>query len=31
MFIDYLRQNLACDPQNPHGAAACKPDPFVAK
>ena len=31
MFGAYLRENLPCDSQNPHGAAACKPDPFVAK
>ena len=24
MFIEYLRLSLPSDPQNPHGAAACK-------
>ena len=31
IFPEYLRQSLPCDPQNPHGAAACKKDPYPGK
>ena len=31
IFPEYLRLSLPCDPQNPHGAAACKKDPFRGK
>ncbi len=28
IFSEYLRKNIACDLQNPHGAAACKEKPY---
>ena len=31
LYSDYLRASLPCDPLNPHGAAACKENPFVVK
>jgi hypothetical protein len=31
LFIEYLRSSLPCDPQNPHGVAACREDPYVVK
>ena len=31
IFPEYLHQSLPCDPQNPHGAAACKKDPYPGK
>ncbi len=31
MFGEYLRRNLPCDPENPHGAAACRESPVVVK
>jgi alpha-tubulin suppressor-like RCC1 family protein len=31
MFIDYMRMNLPCDRKNPHGAAACKENPYSGK
>jgi hypothetical protein len=31
MFIDYMRMNLPCDIDNPHGAAACQENPYRAK
>ena len=31
IFPEYLRQSLPCDPQNPHGAAACRKDPYPGK
>jgi len=31
IFPEYLRLSLPCDPQNPHGAAACKKDPYPGK
>lgn len=31
MFAGYLRLNLPCDPQNPHGVAACKEEPYARK
>jgi hypothetical protein len=31
MWAEYLRLNLPRDPQNPHGAAACKEEPYAGK
>ncbi len=31
LFAEYLRLNLPCDPENPHGAAACRKDPYRGK
>jgi hypothetical protein len=31
IFPAYLQSNLPCDPQNPHGAAACKENPSSGK
>jgi hypothetical protein len=31
MFIEYMRRNMPCDPKNPHGAAACKENPYKGK
>jgi hypothetical protein len=31
IYPGYLRQSLPCDPQNPHGAAACKEAPYAGK
>ena len=31
MFPAYLQSNLPCDAQNPHGAAACKENPYTGK
>lgn len=31
MFVEYLRLSLPCDMQNPHGAAACRKDPYRGK
>ena len=31
MFGEYLRLNLPCDPQNPHGAAACRETPYKGR
>jgi hypothetical protein len=31
MFSDYLRMNLPCDMENPHGAAACQKAPYKGK
>lgn len=31
MFIEYMRRNMPCDAQNPHGAAACKETPYRGK
>lgn len=31
MFPAYLQSNLPCDLQNPHGAAACKENPYRGK
>lgn len=31
IYIDDLRQTLPCDRQNPHGAAACRENPYKGK
>lgn len=31
MFIEYMRMNLPCDMENPHGAAACREHPYGGK
>jgi alpha-tubulin suppressor-like RCC1 family protein len=31
MFIEYMRLNLPCDLKNPHGAAACRENPYGGK
>ncbi|MDD5035264.1 MAG: hypothetical protein PHE55_10960 [Methylococcaceae bacterium] len=31
IFPESLRLSLPCDPENPHGAAACKRDPYAGK
>ena len=31
MFAEYMRENLPCDIQNPHGAAACQHTPYGEK
>jgi hypothetical protein len=31
MFAEYMRMNLPCDMQNPHGAAACQKTPYGEK
>ncbi len=31
MFIEYMRMNLPCDLKNPHGAAACRENPYRGK
>ena len=31
MYPAYLQSNLPCDQQNPHGAAACKENPYAGK
>jgi len=31
MFAEYLRENLPCDMENPHGAAACQKSPYKQK
>ena len=31
MFAEYMRTNLPCDMDNPHGAAACQKSPYKAK
>lgn len=31
IFPEYLRLSLPCDMQNPHGAAACKKEPYAGK
>ena len=31
VYAEYLRRSLPCDGQNPHGAAACKENPYGGK
>lgn len=31
MFAEYMRENLPCDMENPHGAAACRKTPYQQK
>jgi len=31
MFAEYMRMNLPCDTENPHGAAACQKSPYGEK